>query len=123
MELKRWRRLKDINSKACNAINELRACQKRPTDKLLVPFTMEELYEIASLSGGEATILKREDLKNEVLTNGDVIKDKFPDVKWYVNEDNEVFTDHWTFNSNKVRLDYNWWNSPYKNNDTTTCNE
>ena len=47
-------------------------------------------------------------------TVGDVIKAMFPDVKWFVNEDNEVFTDHKTKNSTVIRIDLNTWNAPYR---------
>ena len=47
-------------------------------------------------------------------TNGDVIMAMFPNAKWYVNEDNEVFTDHVTLNDRFVRFNIDWWNAPYK---------
>lgn len=46
------------------------------------------------------------------MTNGDVIKILFPNIKWWVNSDNEVFTinkyDKWIY------LDLDWWNATYK---------
>lgn len=47
-------------------------------------------------------------------TNGDIIKVLFPNVKWFINEDDEVFTDHKTLNSKRVILARDWWNAPYK---------
>ena len=54
----------------------------------------------------------------ENATNGDIIKALFSNVKWWVNEDNEVFTDHETINSNRVAINADWWNSPYKRGET-----
>lgn len=47
-------------------------------------------------------------------TNGDVIKTLFSNIKWWANEDNEVFTDHKTINSNRVAINATWWNAPYQ---------
>lgn len=51
---------------------------------------------------------------HENPTNGDMLQALFPNVKWWVNEDNEVFTDHKTINSNRVAINADWWNSPYE---------
>ncbi len=53
---KRWNRLMEINRKSCAAINSLKASKNNTVE---INLTLEELYEIASLSGNEATILKR----------------------------------------------------------------
>ena len=50
----------------------------------------------------------------ENATNGDMIKAVFLDIKWFLNEDNEVFTDHKTVNQKFVRFNISWWNAPYK---------
>ena len=47
-------------------------------------------------------------------TNGDVIRTLFPHIRWFVNEDNEVFTDHKTINQRFVSFNADWWNAPYK---------
>ena len=47
-------------------------------------------------------------------TNGDMIKALFPNIKWFINEDDEIFTDHKTLNSNRVALTRDWWNAPYE---------
>ena len=46
----------------------------------------------------------------ENATNGDMVKAMFPNLKWCINENNEVFT----VNQNIVRLSLDWWNAPYK---------
>lgn len=51
---------------------------------------------------------------SDETTLGYVIKTVLPDVKWYLNEDGEVFTDHKTHNSDKIRIDFTLWNTPYK---------
>lgn len=51
---------------------------------------------------------------SDETTLGDIIKAILPDVKWYLNEDGEVFTDHKTHNSDKIRIDSTLWNTPYK---------
>lgn len=51
------------------------------------------------------------------LTNGDMIKAVFPDIKWFINEDGEVFTDHKTLNQKFVRFNLAWWNAQYKRGD------
>ena len=51
---------------------------------------------------------------NEGATNGDVIKAMFPNVKWFINEDDEIFTDHKTLNSERVALARDWWNASYE---------
>ena len=56
MDNKRWDRLMQINRKACEAINSLKTSASNEAQILL---TKEELYEITSLSGDTATILKR----------------------------------------------------------------
>ena len=56
MDNKRWNRLMQINRKACEAINSLKTSESNEAPIVL---TKEELYEIASLSGDTATILKR----------------------------------------------------------------
>ncbi len=43
-------------------------------------------------------------------TNGDMVKAMFPNLKWCLNGNNEVFT----VNQNIVRLSLDWWNAPYK---------
>ena len=53
---KRWNRLMEINKKSCAAINSSKASGNNTIE---ISLTLEELYEIASLSGNEATILKR----------------------------------------------------------------
>ena len=53
---KRWNRLMKINKKSCKAINSLKASGNNTIE---INLTLKELYEIASLSGNEATILKR----------------------------------------------------------------
>ena len=53
---KRWNRLMKINKKSCTAINSLKVSENNTIE---INLTLEELYEIASLSGNEATILKR----------------------------------------------------------------
>ena len=53
---KRWNRLVKINKKSCTAISSLKASG---SNTIGVNLTLEELYEIASLSENEATILKR----------------------------------------------------------------
>lgn len=55
----------------------------------------------------------------ENATVGEVIKAVFPDVKWFLNEDNEVFTDHKTRNSSTIRISADTWNAPYKRGVTT----
>ena len=52
----RWNRLMNINKKSCEAINNLKASGSNTIE---VTLTLRELYEIASLSGNEATIFKR----------------------------------------------------------------
>lgn len=47
-------------------------------------------------------------------TNGDMIMALFSNVKWWVNEDNEVFTDHKTTNSNRIAINADWWKAPYR---------
>lgn len=47
-------------------------------------------------------------------TNGDVIMAMFPNAKWWVNEDNEVFTDMPWKPEKCVYFDLDWWNTPYK---------
>lgn len=51
---------------------------------------------------------------SDETTLGDIIKAILPNVKWYLNEDGEVFTDHKTHNSDKIRIDFTLWNTPYK---------
>ncbi len=53
---KRWNRLMKINKKSCAAIN---SSKTNGNNAIEINFTIEELYEIASLSGNEATILRR----------------------------------------------------------------
>ena len=50
----------------------------------------------------------------EGATNGDMIMTMFPNVKWWVNEDNEVFTDMPWKPEKCVYFDLDWWNAPYK---------
>jgi hypothetical protein len=38
----------------------------------------------------------------------------FPNAKWWVNEDNEVFTDMPWKHEKCVYFDLDWWNAPYK---------
>jgi len=47
----------------------------------------------------------------ENATNGDVIKAAFPDAKWWVNDDNEIFTD--MPNNKSIYFDFSWWSAPY----------
>ena len=47
-------------------------------------------------------------------TNGDLIKTLFPSAKWWVNEDNEVFTDSPWKPQKIVAFDLDWWNALYK---------
>ena len=53
---RRWNRLMEINRKSCAAINDSKASGN---NTVKINFSREELYEIASLSGDEATILRR----------------------------------------------------------------
>ena len=43
-------------------------------------------------------------------TNGDMIKAMFPNIKWWINTDRQIFAESGTLN-----LD--WWNAPYKRGD------
>ena len=56
MSDKRWNILMKINKKVCNKINNLK---KTNNTIAMVNLTLDELYEIANLSGNEATIIKR----------------------------------------------------------------
>ena len=53
---KRWNRLMEINKKSRTAINSLKI---RGNNTIEINLTLEELYEIALLSGNEATVIKR----------------------------------------------------------------
>lgn len=53
---KEWQLLMNINNKAVEAIKKAKTENK---DSIEVSFTLTELYEIAQLSGNEATIVKR----------------------------------------------------------------
>lgn len=48
------------------------------------------------------------------MTNGDVIRTLFPNAKWWVNEDNEVFTDMPWKPEKCIYFDLDWWHAPYK---------
>lgn len=53
---KEWQMLMNINNRAVEAIKKAKTENK---DSIEVLFTLVELYEIAQLSGNEATIVKR----------------------------------------------------------------
>ena len=86
--------------------------------------SLTDVYTIYDDYGDKHTVIDASDVASAQTLNAivilenatlrDVIKAVFPDVKWFVNEDNEVFTDHRTKNSTVIRIDANTWNAPYK---------
>ena len=58
-EKKQWDRLISINQKACSAINNIKRLGSA-NESDFVELSLEELYEIASLTGNHATILMRQ---------------------------------------------------------------
>lgn len=49
-----------------------------------------------------------------VCTNGDIIQIMFPNAKWWLNEDNQIFSEDFNCQRGFLYFDLNWWNSPYK---------
>ena len=86
--------------------------------------SLTDVYTIYDDYGDKHTVIDASDVASAQTLNAivipenatlrDVIHAVFPDVKWYLNEDNEVFTDHETRNSSTIRISVDAWNAPYK---------
>lgn len=87
--------------------------------KLVIDIPKEE-YEYVQLTGhiGNATAVSNAidngtPVPEDIRTNGDIMKTLFPDAKWWVNEDDQVFTEDFPHRKSFTCFDLNWWNSPY----------
>ena len=94
-------------------VNALRKCAKEHEYKI-VPFAH---IRTADLCKDTAELLEKLETGDTIIipsdaTNGDIFKMSFPMARWWVTEDNEVYT-NMPFGK-RIYFSLNWWNAPYK---------